>query len=508
MLTPKLASDRRGMILVIAIPMGAVLVGMLWYLATVGDAVLYRERLQDAADATAFENAVLHARGMNAIAMMNMLMAMLLSVVVALRAAEIVLAAGLVFFGVTAPALEAVVSMDLRVSPRIGKAIGLMNKLEKGIAAATPVMSAVLSSGGNTSFYRQHEAASATLSFSYALFPSELDDRSRVNPRDRSQLLLGGGGEGGERMGATLTGSGASRAMPSLPVEDGSYDDLCKEAMTFGLRQIIGIGNRMGVPSSIMSPLDKFLGVFGDLLVGSHVTSVFCLTGPGAVEAAMASACDDSDLPDDAPADDDKNATATSGKHGSDSRRTKESARAEVDECGRQAKRTGSGGSHDGVEKPAQMWGRAQNGNVIMQTWALATNGAPRYQDSDERGMAMASPQNRPDLQVNRMASAQAEYYFACHGRWSSCREDATWALGWTARMRRFWWPLQSLQTASNSIGAFEEAFGAIEGFLDRGLSDVGAGTDAAQLGEDADAVLRGRDVIDSLRGPKDKWVH
>ncbi len=45
--------------------MCACMVGILWYLAGIGDAIVFRERMQEAADATAFSAAVLHARGMN-----------------------------------------------------------------------------------------------------------------------------------------------------------------------------------------------------------------------------------------------------------------------------------------------------------------------------------------------------------------------------------------------------------------------------------------------------------
>jgi hypothetical protein len=45
--------DERGAVMVLGIFMCACLVGVLWYLAGIGDAVVYRQRLQEAADATA-----------------------------------------------------------------------------------------------------------------------------------------------------------------------------------------------------------------------------------------------------------------------------------------------------------------------------------------------------------------------------------------------------------------------------------------------------------------------
>ena len=83
--------DERGAIMVMGIFMCACLVGILWYLAGIGDAIVFRERVQEAADATAFSAAVLHARGMNLLVMINLIMACILAVRVALRVAYIVL---------------------------------------------------------------------------------------------------------------------------------------------------------------------------------------------------------------------------------------------------------------------------------------------------------------------------------------------------------------------------------------------------------------------------------
>lgn len=80
-----LKHDRRGAIMVTAAFMAMFACGALWYLIGVGDAILYRERVQDAADAVAFAGAVYHARGMNIIVTLNIIMAALLGLVVAAK---------------------------------------------------------------------------------------------------------------------------------------------------------------------------------------------------------------------------------------------------------------------------------------------------------------------------------------------------------------------------------------------------------------------------------------
>src|ERR1700722_17728302 len=87
--TPSLRDDRRGAILVVAVFMAVFMVGCLWYLVGVGDAAIYREKMQDGSDATAFASAVYHARGMNIIAMLNLIMAAALAVLIAFKVAEV-----------------------------------------------------------------------------------------------------------------------------------------------------------------------------------------------------------------------------------------------------------------------------------------------------------------------------------------------------------------------------------------------------------------------------------
>ncbi|RMH36662.1 MAG: hypothetical protein D6689_22025 [Deltaproteobacteria bacterium] len=82
---PRLRRDDRGAVMVIGVFMAVILVGMLYFLIGIGDAILVREKLQDAADATAFSSAIVLARGMNIIALLNITMAGLLAILVMLK---------------------------------------------------------------------------------------------------------------------------------------------------------------------------------------------------------------------------------------------------------------------------------------------------------------------------------------------------------------------------------------------------------------------------------------
>jgi hypothetical protein len=88
--------DQCGAVMVMGVVMAVFLVAVLYHAVGVGEAILQRQRMQDAADAAAFSAAVVHARGMNVIVLINLVMAALLAVVVALKMVETVCAAAIV----------------------------------------------------------------------------------------------------------------------------------------------------------------------------------------------------------------------------------------------------------------------------------------------------------------------------------------------------------------------------------------------------------------------------
>jgi len=85
----QLARDDGGAVMVVGAFMAILGVGLLYHLAGVGETVLYQERLQDAADSGAFAAAVGHARAMNALAVVNATMAVVMAALAALNLAVI-----------------------------------------------------------------------------------------------------------------------------------------------------------------------------------------------------------------------------------------------------------------------------------------------------------------------------------------------------------------------------------------------------------------------------------
>lgn len=88
-------SDERGAILVIALFFAVFLVSLLYAIVGTAQAVFQREHLQDAVDATALSGAIVNAQAMNLLVLLNLVMAALLSILVALKAVELLCMLGI-----------------------------------------------------------------------------------------------------------------------------------------------------------------------------------------------------------------------------------------------------------------------------------------------------------------------------------------------------------------------------------------------------------------------------
>ncbi len=149
------AQDERGAIMVLGIFMCSVLVGALWYIAGIGDALIWRERIQEASDAAAFSSAALHARGLNLLVLLNLLMAMILGIRVAMKVLQVVcLALGAIFaalslipfagaiFGpASAACFEAAEGLETAIDETrepINQAIKGISKVQVGIMRGVP----------------------------------------------------------------------------------------------------------------------------------------------------------------------------------------------------------------------------------------------------------------------------------------------------------------------------------------------------------------------------------
>lgn len=145
--------DERGAVMLMGVFFAIFLAGAAYYLVGVGEAILHRQRMQDAADAGAFAAAVLHARGMNIIALINTMMSALLSVLVLLKLMEALLTIAILalsiaaFFsagstsGLIAPLTRVrnvVQKLENRVEPVVNRGLKALHWASKSVRVLMP----------------------------------------------------------------------------------------------------------------------------------------------------------------------------------------------------------------------------------------------------------------------------------------------------------------------------------------------------------------------------------
>ena len=477
--------DTRGAVLVIGAVMGALLVSALWHIASVGDAIIWRDRIQDAADASAFESAVWHARGMNALAAINIAMSMVLAVLVVWRIALIMVTVALLVSGVfcvlslgaTCPVTGALfelqtqmVNNDNRVATTVVRILGATRAIETAVASVTPLLAAEQANANTDAAYAVDNVRVLSASLIPAINPSGIGDlaacvatgKPKAKPEapatpsgdasgepPKKGALAKAGGFLSDHFGHPRIGHGVS-----LPVEEDSYDALCSKAGEFFLNQYAGLFERIGAPAPLVKAMDKVKGMMGEVV--AKFPTAFCKpVGDGIPQELLElfskqakKSCDEKaenlekegkrglvGSPEGLEAgyedpEDGSIKTLDQYKKDCHSSLTKKARKEAGDKIRETAK------SMTDCAKPAKVWEYAMNGNVFMRSFARVDHAAALAR-RDTRGISVASGAAQaaaPDLDG---VLAHAEVYLDCKGDWQACKGDAMWQLRWRARLRR-----------------------------------------------------------------------
>ena len=474
--------DSRGAVLVMGLVMSTVLVGLLWHLLGVGDAIVYRERMQEAADSTAFESAVWHARTMNLLVVLNVVMSAILAVLVIWRTIELLLqiAAVLLFLLAFIPGLEWLdgVAVDVEtwvgrlidkdvqtISKNVQKGLERVNHAEKMVATWAPVINVVAPTVTNTDYFGG-SSVRVTFPLSLSLIPpveALLPDKAGITPR----MNMG-------------------KPFPAMPVEEGKYDDLCARAAIFVPNTIESALKLMDAPPPVYTAVGKIGSVFQSVV--KDAPAFFCKPlsapepGKGEIDEGAKKDCKDREKEFDKK--DPKNPTlprlglmcqdgtlsptclcdgrwvdgeivedhkgccshhmgikTEGGQKVCDSRDAGAPPKFDEKECEDVAKEEADkkrkkNKGPDVSANPAAVWSLAKNGYVFFQVWSFA-NGDPSMSFGDDRGVAIANHGDaggHPDPLSYQFALAEAEYYND-HGA-------DLWSLGWRSRLRRVHDPL------------------------------------------------------------------
>lgn len=447
---PGFAGDQRGAIMVMGIFMCAILVGALWYVAGIGDAIVFHERMQEAADSVTFSGAIIDARGMNIIVLINLLMASILAIRVAIRVIMVVcaimeavmyaIAAALNVFGgeffaglgeAFEAGREAMKAADDATYNAINEALQLLNTAWKGISKLTPAAS----------------------------YAGALEMNAKYEPPvGKAPVPLG------------AISDLASGGSIFLPVQDGTLDDLCHHA-------IDALDSVFKDVFSAVPGGDTIGGMIGGMFKGvaDVAPMYFCgfsdqppdtsKIGNSACNQAAGQACDQAKQAQQ-QLDADKAADAGAAVIAKD--------QSQVDALNKQCNNAGDPNSDQGQScNSGAQSGKGKNGGTIdssghssdtsndMKPAAIDPNAYPDngcmqaqqvyvvYSDSkpatlnlSPKGVAVAGFGKGKDVgglnPAQMIAWAQAEYFYDDSGAWSGLNPDAMWNFYWRARFRLF----------------------------------------------------------------------
>ena len=477
-----LRDDSRGAILIVGIVFGVLLVGALWHIAGLGDAMAWRERAQDAADAGAFENAVWNARGMNVIVAINIVMSLVLCILVIWRTILILVTVALVIAAIlcvvtlgTGCGFTAAVARvegfmlrnDEKVATNVIRILAAMNASQVAVASVTPIIGAARGTINTQGAYDVSYVATQSASLLPSLNPKGFQTlvscfkgakAGKIPKQEKVEK------EAKSRLGAAISASAdfyqtylSNPRMglgTSLPIQTESYSVLCQKAGESVLNNIAGVLERMGVPAGAIEGIDKAKTALG-AIVGS-LPGLFCApisTLPEGMDDMIDKQAGEScksELPNKPrrfTGDSNGNNTVeyededNPGKYISEDELLKKCTKKKKKEANDKLGSTLRTKNYDLAEcgSPSKVWEWAVNGNVFMRSFAQVEK-TQKMAAEDDRVLKVAD--------LNRTAAvepieqdqivAHAEMYLDCDAkRWMDCKSNAMWQLRWRARLRR-----------------------------------------------------------------------
>jgi hypothetical protein len=441
-------SCRRGSILLPGMAMGVILTMLGMHIMDTCKAILLRELGQNAADAVALESAVWHAQGMNLLVLINVVMAAILSILVAIRVAEILLIGAIAILTIAAAvasffsfgtagaaatqliqvltnALTRVIQFENRVSPKIVDALSKAADVEKTVAAVMPYIAVA------------HPVTLANdvpgIPFAFSLVPAEFERQfSTANVEIKGEGFFKGykietafparmgtialPGSMNKMVGnalGKLPAQGAVNsavtigkyALGSLPVQEEDFYQLCERAAELVVANLLQVFTFGAMDQGAIDKVSSFAGVIAGSLHTLACTPISELksTVTDKVNEAVTQKCDD-----------DKKKKEDGGDTWSDDDQKKCK-----DDNEKKYKKQFSAPDAEAI-KVARLWGiiQAPKESPFLHVWAVTNIDSP--------------------LNVEP-ANANGEFRHVCDGNtdaaYRGCSENSMWSNGWYAKL-------------------------------------------------------------------------
>jgi hypothetical protein len=403
-----LRNDNRGAIMLTGLFMACFLIGSLWFVIGIGDTIVFRDRMQEATDHGAFASAALHAKGMNFIALCNVVLLAAVTIHLILGIIhDIALAICIVSVGFACGFWIGVRKIYTGYFDILKPAAQVIHVAAKVASYGYPVMGVV----EGMQVGRKYEKKGSDVT---------------VIPLSTSLLP-----------GALIRGLGVSSfKKEGLPVEARKMSYVCKKVTNVGFAALFQRALGISGKSASGKVLDVVKAIIGGVLELRYCNDLGAGTGR-------------------------LSQTRITGKIGDGNKRIdEENDRIDRSNAMRlpgmpqeeRYERVDSGGSGGidpgfnsfwGKDGPFVVFGAGRNGNEWFQTYAL--NVQPEFEDENERKIALAKGPNTLAKYIANEKPigyvSQAEFYFDCDEKWTDdhCNneDNALFQIKWRARLRR-----------------------------------------------------------------------
>jgi hypothetical protein len=387
--------------------MCTILVGILWFVIGIGDVVVARERAQGASDSVAFSAAVIHARGMNFLVLVNIVMAAILAVRVMLKLLQVVLIGATVAFAALAlvPGFQGFAAAAVESGTAAEQVSVLVERTRKPINEALQTLNRT-----------EHVIADTTGGVATAV--ATIDIVPKYQPLVTNGLATPGN---------PLTQP--ANLLGALPIEDSDGNKLCKEAGNAFGGLLKAFFDQLGL-DALGTVSEKLLGFMGP--IAASAPSFFCELGTGD-RSAPGSATDGI-----------KNSAQDSCKNAQDSDKCLSDFNNALDGGTTASPISDAPGASDDEKSrvSVRVKGDFVNGGPSAQLFSLITLDSARVGRSGAGGLRVATFGRESVKELDQgLAFAQAEFFYDCDDVWTaaSCNagEEALWNFRWRARLRR-----------------------------------------------------------------------
>jgi hypothetical protein len=441
----ELHRDQRGAVMLIGLCMSCFLIGSLWFIIGIGDAIVYRDFMQEATDHATFTSAVFHAKGMNFISAINLIIMALIIVHIILGIIhDILLLVCIATVGFGCGAYVTARRIYTTYSKFMKPVAGGLHYVEVAASYAYPILAVYkgYTVGQDYGEFGPKAHKVNTLVLSPSLLPGGKLDGA-IN-----KLFTGKSGSKRDVTGNILDSSSFTTTATSkkmLPVQAKKFSDVCDTLAKNAFNAIMGL---TGMSSN------KFFNVVASTL-GGVLKARYCND--------MGSSSSD---PTSAMSDKLDKAIANIGKENAANAAKPVPAGGKAPDVIPNIDKGSSGGSSGqnsnclkdgstidpgfdkwwGCEGPLVPWTGTQNGSPWQEVWGINVPFNANYKDAQENKVALAGRKyGTVSKEERNMYFAEAEFYFDCKKKWTDdeCNKDdnAGYSIQWRARMKRLQFP-------------------------------------------------------------------